>query len=342
MIAYENGPHVVTWELTRACQLHCRHCRAQAIPRRNPGELALDEMLPVLDDLAQGFTRPPVLVLTGGDPLERPDLDLIIKAARGRGLTVAVAPSVTPNLTPEVIHRWKTLGVHAVSLSIDGPTAEIHDRFRGFRGTFDRSLAIAKAITDEGIALQINTSVGRQTVDQLPLMGDLVRRLEASSWEVFFVIPTGRARLEDALSAEEIEKALHWLADWKETFPFRVTTVGAPQWVRILHAHHPEMPPHVIAREARGFAFIDHRGEVYPNGYLPISAGNVRHTPLSRLYRESPLFRSLRDSSRFLGGCGTCDYRDTCGGSRARAYAVTGNPLGADPGCPYAVMADAG
>jgi radical SAM protein with 4Fe4S-binding SPASM domain len=332
---YADGPHVVTWELTRACQLHCRHCRARAIPRRDARELTWEEMLPVLDDIAQAFSHPPIMVFTGGDPLERPDLSLIIRSALNRRLTVALAPSVTPHLTTSVIQQWQELGVHAVSLSLDGPTADIHDKFRGFRGTFDRSLAIAKALRDSGMRLQINTSVGRQTVDRLAEMGQLVKDLGAQSWELFYVIPTGRARPEDTLTADEIEASLRWLAQWATTFPFRVTTVGAPQWIRIQHEQDPARPLRPIAREARGFAFIDHHGEVYPNGYLPLSAGSVRTTRFSAIYRESPLFRALRNPDQLKGGCGSCRYREFCGGSRARAYALMHDPLAPDPGCPW-------
>lgn len=335
MTSYMDAPHVVTWEVTRACQLHCRHCRARAIPRRNPDELSLDEMLPVLDDLAEGFERPPILVITGGDPLERPDLDEIVSHAVRRRLVTAIAPSATPKLTSEVIIRWKSLGVHSVSLSLDGIDAATHDAFRGSRGTFDRTMAMASEIVDAGLKLQINTSISQQTVHQIRGMADMVQALGVSSWELFFVIPTGRARVMDALAAEEIEQVLGWLVEFAPDRPFRITTVGAPQWARVLHQASPHSPVRVVAREARGFAFIDHRGEVYPSGYLPVSGGNVRSQPFSMIYRHSDLFEELRDPSRFTGACGICDYRDACGGSRARAYAVTGNLAASDPGCPY-------
>ena len=333
MMSYADGPHVLTWEITRACQLHCRHCRARAIPRRDPEELSLEAMIPVLDDLATNFAHPPILVLTGGDPLERPDLDDLIRAARERRLIVAVAPSATPRLTPEVVNRWHELGVHSVSLSLDGSDRLVHDAFRGSRGTFERTIAIAKAIVDAGVALQINTSISQQTIDELPEMAQLVRQLGVTSWELFFVIPTGRARLMDALSARQIEQVLEWLTDFADQQPFRVTTVGAPQYIRALHRRSPEAPLRTVAREARGFAFINHRGEVFPSGYLPVSAGNVKDQPFSEIYRQSELFQMLRDPDCFEGPCGVCHYREACGGSRARAYAVTGSLVASDPGC---------
>ncbi len=264
---YAEAPHVVTWELTRACKLHCQHCRAQAASKRHPDELSLNEMYWVLDDLATSFSRPPVLVFTGGDPLERPDLPHIIGAAVDRGLVTALAPSVTPHLTDEVIREWKKAGVHSVSLSLDGMNATTHDRFRGFPGTFDRTLEIADVIVREGLALQLNTSIGPKTAMQLTHLASLVKFLHVTSWELFFVIPVGRARPVDALSAEQIEKALLWLADFALDQPFRITVVGAPHWTRVTHQLLPQSPMRMIAREARGFAFIDHLGNVYPSGY---------------------------------------------------------------------------
>lgn len=332
-MSYFDAPHVVTWEVTRACQLHCRHCRAKAIPRRDAGELTRDQMDPVMANLAEGFDHPPIVVITGGDPLERPDLDAIISGLTSRNIITAVAPSVTPRLTPAVVAHWKTLGVHSVSLSLDGVDAATHDRFRGFAGTFDRTVAMAKAIVEAGLRLQINTSISQQTVSQIEQMAILMQALGASSWELFFVIPTGRARLGDALSAREIEKTLDWLADFSEGKPFRMTSVGAPQWTRVVHQKHPDTQIRTIAREARGFAFIDHHGEVFPSGYLPVSAGNVLATPFSEIYRHSDLFQILRDPDQFDGPCAVCAFQDACGGSRARAYAVTGQVNASDPGC---------
>ncbi len=331
-------PHVVTWEVTRACQLHCRHCRARAIRRRDPAELSAVEVQAVLDDLAHGFERPPVVVLTGGDPLERDDLDAIIGAAVTRGLAVSIAPSVTPRLSADVLRRWRALGVVSVALSLDGAGPEVHDRFRGVAGTFVRTMELAQTAVGLGLRLQINTSVATDTVGGLAATGARVLELGATSWECFFVIPTGRARPQDCLAAPELERTLGWLAAWAERVAFRVTAVGAPQFVRVATARHPTAEPaRPIVREARGFAFIDHRGAVMPSGYLPVAGGSVRRQPLSTVYRDAELFRALRDPGRLRGGCGGCVYRELCGGSRARAYALTGDWLAADPGCPLAL-----
>lgn len=334
MDSYSEAPHVVTWEVTRACQLHCRHCRARAIAHRDGGELTIEEMRPVLDNMCTAFKHPPILVFTGGDPLERPDLDDMIQEARSRDLIVAIAPSVTPKLDREVIRRWKRLGVHAVSLSLDGVDAKTHDTYRGVKGTYQRTVDLAHSIVEEGLALQINTAVSQQTITQVRPMARLVESLGVTSWEIFFVIPTGRARISDTLLPNQMEDVLEWIAEGVPQPGFRITTVGAPQWSRVWHQRHSSSPPRVVAREARGFAFIDHRGLVYPSGYLPVVAGDLRQSSFSEIYRHSDLFRLLRDPDQLTGICGQCVYREACGGSRARAYAVTANLMADDPGCP--------
>ncbi len=331
------GPHVLTWELTRACGLKCRHCRANAIPKRNSRELSLPEVLEVLDDIATRFSPPPLMVFTGGDPLERSDLSDILRASVARGLHTAVSPSVTPLLTKKVLEEWKAIGVKTVSISIDGPSAEVHDGFRRVDGTFRDSLARAREVRELGMSLQVNTSVCGETLAGMPAMGDLVKVLGVTSWEVFFVVPTGRGRVLPKLTAPETESTLQWLAQYSQTVSFRVTSIAAPQYRRLILENVPGAPyPKFPAiREAQGFAFIDHLGEVCPSGYLPVPAGNVRRSPLSTIYRESALFRQLRDPDLLRGRCGACEYKRICGGSRARAYAVTGDLQGEDPACPH-------
>ncbi len=334
MLDLSREPHVVTWEVTRACQLHCKHCRARAIRHRNPDELSTLEFGPILQDIHDNFVHQPVMVFTGGDPLEREDLDDILLQSINMGLSTAVAPSVTPKLTAEVIAHWKSLGVSSVSLSIDGPVAEVHDKFRGTKGVLERSLTIARAITAHDMRLQINTSVGRDTAAWLPAMADLVTSLGVTSWELFFIIPTGRARVDQCLDARGTEEVLEWLSDIAEHSPFRVTAVGAPQYNRILANRHPILHAGRLAvKEARGFAFIDHTGQVYPSGYLPLVAGNVREQPFTEIYRHSQLFRDLRDPNLLEGRCSQCDYTVSCGGSRARAFAITGDLFAEDPSC---------
>ena len=331
------APMLVAWELTRACALKCRHCRATAIPHRSPGELDTAEISRVLEELAGMRPRAPILIFTGGDPTERPDLPEILARSVALGLVTAVSPSVTPRLTDEVIGGWARAGVHTVSVSIDGPSAEVHDGFRGVAGTFDASLLAARSVVDHGLLLQVNTSISSGTPGSLERMAELVRDLGARRWELFFVIGTGRARDLPPLSAEATESTLGWLADHAPTAPYRITTVAAPQFRRVRAQRAPpgartEGP---AVKEGRGFAFIDHLGNVAPNGYLPLAAGNVRSESFGAVYRESPLFRVLRDADRLQGRCGRCPYREVCGGSRARAYATTGEILAEDPACPF-------
>lgn len=330
----EDQPHVITWEVTRACALHCRHCRASAIPRRDPEELPLDRIVNTLEDIATAFRAPPILVFTGGDPTERPDLLEILAASVVRRLPTAVAPSVTARLNPADLRVWHTIGVGTVSLSLDGPNPDVHDRYRGVAGTFDRTLAIAEAVHQTGMRLQINTAVAPETIASLPVMSELVTELGVASWELFFVIPTGRARRRPSLDADAIERTLQWVAEYDRGVDFRVTAVGAPQFVRVRHELQPDKPFAPGLREARGFAFIDHKGHVFPSGYLPLIAGNVLDEAFSHIYRHSTWFQWLRDPGALKGGCARCAYSAVCGGSRARAYAVTGDALASDPGCP--------
>lgn len=327
---YEASPHLVAWELTRACQLHCRHCRARALRHRNADELTTEEVQGVLDAMRQ-FDQRPRIIFTGGDPLERDDLAAIITAAVKRGHSVALAPSVTPRLMRPVLAEWAALGVGAVSLSLDGATPALHDGFRGVPGTHARTLEMARAVVGAGMRLQINTTVSAHTAADLAALGTLVPTLGVSSWELFFIIPTGRAAAT-AWRGEDQEAALRWLAQYRAGVAFRVTAVGAPQFARYID---PERGPGraPVMREARGMMFIDHVGDVYPSGYLPLSAGNVRDGSVAALYRESALFRGLRDNGRLEGRCGRCAWTSACGGSRARAYAVSGDAWAEDPNC---------
>jgi len=323
------APHLVAWELTRSCPLHCRHCRARALTHRDPGELSTEEIRGVLTSMA-GFGAKPIVIFTGGDPLARDDLDEIIRMAVAEGFVVALAPSVTPALTRQVIDHWAALGVRSVSLSLDGATPAVHDGFRGVPGTYVATLNLAREVVKAGLRLQINTSVAPHTIGELTEVGAMMTTLGISSWEVFFVIPTGRAA-RYALPEADQAWALNWLAEFRATVNFRVTAVGAPQFIRYVN---PRLrSAHPVVREARGMLFIDHVGQVYPSGYLPVSAGSVRDASVVDLYRRSPLFSGLRDPSRLTGRCGACDWRDVCGGSRARAYAVTGDAWAEDASC---------
>ena len=361
-------PFIVIWEVTRACQLACLHCRADAITRRNPGELTLEEGRALLEGIAS-FPKPhPLVVLTGGDPFERPDLVDLVRHGSSIGLSVSLSPSVTPNLTPERLTEMREAGAKAVSLSLDGARAATHDAFRGFEGTYAATRVAAQQVKDAGFRLQVNSTVTRKTVEELPALLRDVIDLGAMLWSVFFLVPTGRGQALQTLSADEVEDALHWLADVSRFIAIKTTE--APHFRRVVLQREiaaatgddpaagrgelyrrlvemtaveldgvtvrerPARPP-IDVNSGRGFMFIDHTGKVYPSGFLPQVAGDVRVTPVTEIYRLAPIMRELRSPDSFGGKCGVCEFREVCGGSRSHAYAVTGDPLAADPSCAY-------
>jgi radical SAM protein len=349
-LEFDRAPQRIYWEVTRACGLACRHCRAEASPLPDPAELTTEEGRAMLDRFAAFGDPKPHVIFTGGDPLERADLFDIIAYAKGLGLHVSVSPSATPRLTPEVIHRFGRAGVEAMSLSIDGATAAQHDDLRGVPGCFERTLAAAKAAAEAKLLVQVNTLVSAETIDQLPDIHKLVVGLGVARWSLFFLVTVGRGTVLESISPERTERLLDWLADLPrgEGYPI-VTTTEAPHFRRVMagkrqlpiHAHGPAGPngTHSRAgygiRDGNGIMFVSNTGEVAPSGFLPISAGDVRKTDPVEIYRTSPLFVSLRHASDFHGRCGVCQFRQVCGGSRARAWAASGDPLGEDPLCAY-------
>jgi radical SAM protein with 4Fe4S-binding SPASM domain len=335
---HADAPARVYWEITRACGLACRHCRAEATHTADPRELDHAAGLQLLRDLAEADPKPTV-VLTGGDPLERPDLFELIAAARGLGLHVSVSPSATPRLTSDVIARFKDAGVDAISLSVDGSTAARHDGIRKVDGTFERTLVAAARAREVRLAFQVNTLVSAETLDDLPMIDTIVRDVGASRWSLFFLVSVGRGAVLQPIDAQAAEKLLVWLAGRAKIRPGPVvTTTEAPFFRRVVAHVGGGAPGHGHAagiRDGNGVMFIGHDGEVYPSGFLPVSAGSTKiESPLT-LYRESPLFRSLRDADGFHGRCGRCEFRGVCGGSRARAWTATGDVLGEDPLCAY-------
>ena len=364
-------PFIVIWEVTRACQLVCTHCRADAIRARNPFELTTDEGCRLLDDLASFGTPRPLVVLTGGDPFERPDLPDLVAHGTRIGLSMALSPSVTDRLTRSVLVELHEAGAKAISLSLDGATAESHDSFRGVEGVFDATLDAARTVRDVGLRLQINTTVTRGNVHELPRMLRHVLDLDAALWSVFFLIPTGRGKGLQPLTANEEEEVLHWLHDVSDLVA--VKTTEAPHYRRIaiqraavdptgarelddvfpvgpirsglrietadlLSGRNPRRRrprPPIDVNSGRGFAFVDHVGMVYPSGFLPTAVGSVRDQTFPEIYRGSELLQELRDPDALRGRCGHCEFRAVCGGSRSHAYATTGDPLAEDPSCGY-------
>jgi len=325
----------VYWEITRACGLACRHCRAEAAPHRAKEELDTEEGYRLLSQLATGDPRPHV-VLTGGDPLERPDLFDLIARGRSLGLGMSVSPSATPRLTREAIRAFKDAGVDAISLSIDGATQASHDGIRGVPGTFDRTLIAGAQARALGLPFQVNTLVSKETLAEVPAIETLARELGAARWSLFFLVTVGRGTVLSAISPAESEELLAWLAERAAMPGMIITTTEAPHFRRVVAERRASVPGRGHAagiRDGNGIMFVSHDGEVFPSGFLPVAAGNVRTDDALRIYRQAPLFLSLRDVDSFHGRCGACEVRAVCGGSRARAYLASGDVLGEDPLC---------
>lgn len=340
-------PLRVYWEITRACDLACRHCRAEAVPEADPGELTTAEGIGLLERLASIGAPAPHVVLTGGDPLKRSDLFDLIEAGRRLGLHMAVAPSATPLLTADALRRLHAAGVEAISLSLDGSDAPRHDAIRGIAGTFERTVDAAVVAREVGLPFQVNTLVCEETVDDLPAIFERVTAWGAARWSLFFLVSVGRGQLLQAIDAERAERVLEWAAGLQRhgTRGPMITTTEAPQLRRVMAERAARMPApagmrsfaaHAAGvRDGNGILFISHTGDICPSGFLEISSGNVRVDDVIETYRMAPLFRQLRDPDAFAGRCGACEYRTICGGSRARAYSASGNPLGEDPLCTH-------
>jgi MoaA/NifB/PqqE/SkfB family radical SAM enzyme len=339
-MSFDTAPLRVYWEVTRACALACRHCRADALPFGDPDELSSSEGLHLLERLA-AFDPMPHVILTGGDPLERVDLFDLIAHARKLSLEVSVSPSATPKLTPDTIRLLKDAGVAAISLSIDGATQERHDALRGVPGCFARTLVAARAAAEVSLMTQINTLVCAETMSDLTDLFALATQLHASRWSLFFLVSVGRGAVLRPLDAQTAERLLGWAADLPkgESYPI-VTTTEAPHFRRIALEHKRLLGNWATraafgVRDGNGVLFISHVGDIAPSGFLPIAAGNVRRDDVVDVYRTSPLFDGLRHPSQFHGRCGVCRFHSMCGGSRARAWAATGDALGEDPLCAY-------
>lgn len=346
---YDQAPLLVYWEATQACDLACIHCRAESVPQRNPFELSTEEARDLLRQIAQfGGRRLPHLVITGGDPLKRPDLFELIAHGRTLGLPISVTPAGTRRLTDEVVGQFKKAGISSLALSLDGSDSARHDTFRGVSGSYRWTLDGARAIVAEQIPLQINTMVTAETLEDLPQIYATIKELGITRWALFFLIATGRGKSLSEVTPAQSERMLNWL--WQvardpET-SFVIKTTEAHHYRRIaVQKMRRRMDEEAIAatpvgrgfgiRDGNGIVFVSHMGRIYPSGFLPLSAGNVRRQNLVDIYRESDLFRALRQTDDLKGKCGDCAFRLLCGGSRARAYAVSDDPMASDPLCPY-------
>lgn len=336
-VDFAERPFILFWEVTRACALACRHCRAIAQPQAHPDELTHEEAMALVDKIAE--LAPPMLVLTGGDPMMRRDIFDIITRATERGLRVALSPAATNRLVNADFTALRAAGVVSMSLSLDGATQESHDRFRGVPHTFERTLQAARAAMAAGIQLQVNTTLAKSTLGEMDSFIELMRKLKPDVWSVFVLVPTGRATQDDLPSAEELEQTWQRLQSLRSELPFAIKTTEGHHYRRVLMqaAKQGGQPPrHLIpTRDGKGVLFISHTGEVQPSGFLPLTAGNVRTDDLATLYRTHPIFVQLRDDDALGGKCGKCEYRKLCGGSRARAFGTCGDMMAAEPLCNY-------
>lgn len=358
-IDYNQNPFIVIWEVTRACQLKCVHCRADAQLTPDPRELSHVEGINLIDQIYEMDN--PMLVFTGGDCMMREDLFELADYAIKKGMRVSMTPSATPNVTKEKMKQAKEVGLSRWGFSLDGPTPEIHDHFRGTPGSFDLTLEKIKYLNELDMPLQINTVISKYNYDHLEEMSKLVGELKAVMWYIFLLVPTGRGQLDACISPAEHEKVFRWLYELSKTAPYDIKTTAAQHYRRVVLQQ--KQRDHLIEKgeihykdsittdfasmhdglkrapkgvnDGNGFAFVTHIGEVVPSGLLPIVAGNIRETPLAEIYRESKVFKELRQPDNYKGKCGVCEYNKICGGSRSRTYAVTGDYLESEPFCVY-------
>ena len=364
---FDETPFLAIWEVTQSCDLACKHCRAAAQPIAHPDELTNAEGKALIDQIAEMHV--PIFVFTGGDPLKRKDVFELIRYAADKGVQVAVTPSATPLLTREAMFKLKDAGLVRLGISLDGSTPEIHDAFRGLPGAWARTIQAIEWAKEAGIPVQVHSTISRHNVHDLDNLCSLFEKLAIVMWNVFFLVPVGRGQLGDLLSGEEFENVFGKIYELSHRVNFQIKTTEAMHYRRYLLQHNLEERrmghghPHAVGAAAakgyeagtptsdahsrtvgwatrrvndgKGFLFVSHTGNVYPSGFLPIHAGNIKETPLQDIYRNAPIFKSLRDTSKLEGKCGACEYKEICGGSRARAYAVTGDPLAQEPCCIY-------
>ncbi len=364
---FDEKPLLVFWETTKACLLTCKHCRANAITEPLPGELTTEEGYQLLEDIA-GFGKPsPIVVFTGGDPLMRKDFWQLLEYANKLGLRTAVAPSVTPLLNARALEKMRSLGVLSISISLDSPFENIHDNIRGIKGTWKKTIEIIRQAQELGLRVQINTVVMRDTVYGLADMVKLLLELGVKVWEVFYFIPTGRGSRNLDLNPREWEDVSHFLYEASK-YGLIVRTVEGPMFRRVsIIRHYYELinktdeldmnlgslyrrlisrlhsllglprgvsKAHTVkTMDGKGIIFVSYNGNVYPSGFLPINAGNIRARSIVEIYRRSRVFQTLRQ--KLKGRCQKCEFQHICGGSRARAFAYTGDPYQEDPACPY-------
>ncbi len=342
---FNQSPLLVIWEVTQACDLACTHCRVSPQPERDPAELSTDEGFELLDEVKR-FGNP-LLILTGGDLLKRPDIYHLATRSVATGLRTNITPSPTPLLTAEAIDEFKKCGISRMAMSLDGPEAPIHDAVRGLEGSYERAIFALEHARDIGLETQVHTTVTRRNLPTLGHIAEQVGEFQAKMWSLFFPVSTGHPNDREELTSEDYEKVFEFLFEISKVAPFEVKTTEALHYRRYIaqrlkseHGGRGGANGRMLWRttgvsDGRGFVFVSHTGEIYPSGFLPVSGGNVRTDSLVDVYQNSSLFCILREPTAREGKCGYCEYHKICGGSRARAYALTGNYLEADPRCCY-------
>jgi len=368
---FNQRPFTVVWETTRACDLACIHCRAEARALRDPSELNFAEAQGLIQNIKAFGSPYPIFVLTGGDPAKRPDIFDIIQYARSEGLRVAMTPSATPLITRDAVRRFAEAGLVRLAVSLDGKDGAAHDGFRGVQGSFEQTLKILDWCREFGLESQIHTTVTRHVLADLPAIAAMIAERGIKLWALFLLIAVGRAARPEIrrlnINAREIESLFHWMYDLTKSAPFDVTPREGYHYRRVLlqrRAAELAMPVEQLLAEARdrswtpsevapsgkatkilraplgvndgrGVVFISHTGDVQPSGFLNLVGGNIRSQSLPDIYRDSPVFRGVRDFTQLKGKCGLCEFKSICGGSRSRAYAITGDPMRSDPYCVY-------
>ncbi len=351
---FSQAPFTIAWEVTRACAYACVHCRADAMHTPDPNELNHEEALRLIDRLADFGS--PILVFTGGDPMMRKDLYELIAYATQKGLRCSLTPTATALPTTARLEKARDAGIRRIALSLDAPRPEIHDSFRQVKGSWQRTMDILHRAQSIGLSVQVNTTVAKHNVDILDEMIPFLQEVGAVQWSLFFLVPTGRAQISNMISAEEHERVFNWLYDLSKNAPFDIKSTAAPMYRRVAierkraeqgadkpvtfqgagfqYADGLNRPTRGV-NDGNGFLFISHVGDIQPSGFLPITAGNVRTDDVIDVYRSSKLFTDLRNPDLIKGRCGTCEFRDVCGGQRGRAYGMTGDYLESDPACIY-------
>ncbi len=359
-IDYNTKPILIFWETTKACDLACKHCRASALVEGLPDEMNVEESLAFVEQVKEFGPPYPVLILTGGDIMKKRGLEQILKRAKELGISTSMSPSATPLLNDEAFTMMKRYGVKSLSLSLDGASSDTHDWLRGYIGTFDKTVELAKRIVSDGFTLQVNTTVFKRNVHELPQLLKVLLDTRVKTWEVFSLIKTGRGIDREDLDSSEYEDVFNYL-EFASRYGISVRTVEAPFFRRILLERekiqyeggslYKKLVEDTLAllgkpgerpkghtsqtRDGRGIIFVAHNGDVNPSGFLPIKLGNVKEKTIVDIYRNNETLVKLRDSSNFKGRCGYCEYSEICGGSRSRAYSYFGDIFQEDPRCCY-------